>query len=208
MGGFISKLRRARGKHGTKVRAGASTIIGNTPLIDLSRLSGTPGVKIMAKCEYLNPSGSIKAGRGLGLPVLSLRLRVRGLNRSPRSPYIQDPRTPPLSFARRHIPRARGAQVIRGAQGEAGATHPLPLSRFLHRDHFVVLVTAAAVVSRTPYGGYRGSRRERRAWMAAWWVPGVGGRPGFRSCVGLRFAILGSGGKTLNPEPQTMNPKP
>ena len=35
-------------------------LIGGTPLIDLSQYSLNPKVKIMAKCEYLNPSGSIK----------------------------------------------------------------------------------------------------------------------------------------------------
>eukprot|EP00039_Didymoeca_costata_P027290 m.18096 g.18096 ORF g.18096 m.18096 type:complete len:885 (-) comp6199_c0_seq1:21-2675(-) len=35
-------------------------LIGGTPLIDLSRFSVNPKVKIYGKCEYLNPSGSIK----------------------------------------------------------------------------------------------------------------------------------------------------
>ena len=35
-------------------------LIGGTPLLDLSQYSLNPKVKIMAKCEYLNPSGSIK----------------------------------------------------------------------------------------------------------------------------------------------------
>ena len=35
-------------------------LIGGTPLLDLSQYSLNPNVKIMAKCEYLNPSGSIK----------------------------------------------------------------------------------------------------------------------------------------------------
>mmetsp|Transcript_21615 Transcript_21615/g.34994 ORF Transcript_21615/g.34994 Transcript_21615/m.34994 type:complete len:995 (+) Transcript_21615:136-3120(+) len=35
-------------------------LIGSTPLLDLSAYSLNPTVKIMAKCEYLNPSGSIK----------------------------------------------------------------------------------------------------------------------------------------------------
>ena len=59
MGGLISKLRP--GNKGTK--AGASAIIGNTPLLDLSRLSKTKGVTIMAKAEYMNPS----AGGSVGL---------------------------------------------------------------------------------------------------------------------------------------------
>lgn len=35
-------------------------LIGNTPLVDLSFLSARPGVKILGKAEFLNPSGSIK----------------------------------------------------------------------------------------------------------------------------------------------------
>lgn len=34
--------------------------IGNTPLVDLSYLSANPNVKIYAKCEFLNPTMSIK----------------------------------------------------------------------------------------------------------------------------------------------------
>lgn len=35
-------------------------IIGNTPLVKLQKLSPNPLVKILAKCEFLNPSTSIK----------------------------------------------------------------------------------------------------------------------------------------------------
>ena len=35
-------------------------LIGNTPLIDLGRLSPQDGVKILAKAEWFNPGGSIK----------------------------------------------------------------------------------------------------------------------------------------------------
>ena len=34
--------------------------IGNTPLIELSRLSPKPGVRIWAKMESRNPTGSVK----------------------------------------------------------------------------------------------------------------------------------------------------
>ena len=34
--------------------------IGNTPLVELSKLNPNPKVKILAKLEYLNPGGSIK----------------------------------------------------------------------------------------------------------------------------------------------------
>ena len=35
-------------------------LIGGTPMIDLSAFSANPKVRIYGKCEYLNPSGSIK----------------------------------------------------------------------------------------------------------------------------------------------------
>lgn len=35
-------------------------LIGETPLVDLSRFSRTHGVRILAKAEFVNPSGSIK----------------------------------------------------------------------------------------------------------------------------------------------------
>jgi len=38
----------------------ANMLIGNTPLIDLSALAKTSGVRILAKAEFMNPSGSIK----------------------------------------------------------------------------------------------------------------------------------------------------
>ncbi len=35
-------------------------LIGNTPLIDLSHLTGRPGVRLFAKAEFANPGGSVK----------------------------------------------------------------------------------------------------------------------------------------------------
>ena len=35
-------------------------LVGDTPLVDLSSLSAKPGVQILGKAEFLNPSGSIK----------------------------------------------------------------------------------------------------------------------------------------------------
>jgi [CysO sulfur-carrier protein]-thiocarboxylate-dependent cysteine synthase len=43
------------GKYGDIVEA-----IGNTPLVELKRLSPTPGVRIYAKLESANPTGSVK----------------------------------------------------------------------------------------------------------------------------------------------------
>lgn len=41
-------------------RSGVMTAVGNTPLIELTSLSMLTGCRIMAKCEFLNPGGSIK----------------------------------------------------------------------------------------------------------------------------------------------------
>ena len=35
-------------------------LVGNTPLVDLSELTGREQVKLYAKAEYLNPGGSVK----------------------------------------------------------------------------------------------------------------------------------------------------
>src|SRR5437660_12423633 len=50
------------GKYGDVIQA-----IGNTPLVELKRLSPTPGVRIYAKLESHNPTGSVKdrVARGL-----------------------------------------------------------------------------------------------------------------------------------------------
>src|SRR5688500_3632266 len=37
-----------------------SALIGNTPLVDASRLSPSPDVRILAKLESQNPAGSVK----------------------------------------------------------------------------------------------------------------------------------------------------
>jgi len=34
--------------------------IGNTPLVELQQLSSGNGVRIFAKCGFINPSGSLK----------------------------------------------------------------------------------------------------------------------------------------------------
>lgn len=44
----------------TSKRRGVLAAVGNTPLIELSTLSTLTGCTILAKCEHLNPGGSIK----------------------------------------------------------------------------------------------------------------------------------------------------
>jgi cysteine synthase A len=50
-------LRRDRAAH---VCGDLSAAIGNTPLVRLRRLSERTGCEILAKCEFMNPGGSIK----------------------------------------------------------------------------------------------------------------------------------------------------
>ena len=42
------------------MRKGIIEAIGNTPLVELSSLSEKTGCRILAKCEHLNPGGSVK----------------------------------------------------------------------------------------------------------------------------------------------------
>lgn len=46
--------------HRANARQGVLSAIGDTPLIELTTLSKLTGCKIVAKCEHLNPGGSIK----------------------------------------------------------------------------------------------------------------------------------------------------
>ena len=41
--------------------------IGNTPLVDLTRLAGTNRVTLAGKCEWFNPGGSVKDRAALGM---------------------------------------------------------------------------------------------------------------------------------------------
>ena len=46
--------------HGEPTRSGLLELVGNTPLVELPRLSPKPSVRIYAKLEGQNPTGSIK----------------------------------------------------------------------------------------------------------------------------------------------------
>lgn len=43
-----------------KVAAGILDLIGNTPIVRLSRVINDSGASILAKCEFMNPTGSLK----------------------------------------------------------------------------------------------------------------------------------------------------
>jgi len=45
----------------------ALDLIGNTPMVRLSRFAGSGTAEILAKCEFLNPGGSVKDRIGVGM---------------------------------------------------------------------------------------------------------------------------------------------
>lgn len=47
----------------------ALDLIGHTPMVRLSRFAGEGAAEILAKCEFLNPGGSVKDRLGLGMIV-------------------------------------------------------------------------------------------------------------------------------------------
>jgi cysteine synthase A len=44
-------------------------LIGNTPMLKLERLGSAAGANVFVKCEFLNPSGSIKDRMALRMIV-------------------------------------------------------------------------------------------------------------------------------------------
>ena len=67
----------------------AADLVGRTPLVELRRLSPSPGVRLFAKLESANPSGSVKdrvALRIIEHELASGRERVVFLRRSYQPP--------------------------------------------------------------------------------------------------------------------------
>ena len=126
----------------SSVFASVADIIGNTPLVQLNRVTSDVEARIVAKCEFLNPGGSVKDRIGLamiddaeqrgqidpGRTVIveptsgntGIALAMVGAARGYRT-IITMPET--MTIERRNLLRAFGAKVILtpGAQGMAGA---------------------------------------------------------------------------------------
>lgn len=52
-----------------KVANDITELIGNTPLVRLAKISGNTGAEILGKCEFLNPTSSVKDRIGLNMIV-------------------------------------------------------------------------------------------------------------------------------------------
>jgi cysteine synthase B len=81
-------------------------LIGNTPLVDLSPLTGNPEVRLYAKAEFANPGGSVKDRPALGIILDAER---RGLFASGRR--LLDSTSGNTGIAYAMIGAARGIPV-------------------------------------------------------------------------------------------------
>jgi cysteine synthase B len=61
-------------RHGAAPVESVARLVGSTPLVRLRRIAeGLPGVRIHAKCEFMNPGGSVKDRAALGMIEAALR---------------------------------------------------------------------------------------------------------------------------------------
>jgi len=55
-------------RHGAAPVASITQLVGRTPLVRLRRIgAGLPGIRVYAKCEFMNPGGSVKDRPALGM---------------------------------------------------------------------------------------------------------------------------------------------
>ncbi len=59
--------RTEAGSVGTGVASQASSVVGETPLVRLGRMTEAVGAEVVAKLEYLNPGGSVKDRIGVAM---------------------------------------------------------------------------------------------------------------------------------------------
>src|SRR5690606_23846965 len=72
-----------RTQSGYRVADDASALIAATPLVRLARMSPSGGATVWAKCEFMNPGGSVK-----DRPALSMILRAEAEGKLPAKSTI------------------------------------------------------------------------------------------------------------------------
>ena len=130
--------------------AGLLELIGNTPLIDLSALTGRPEVRLYGKAEYSNPGGSVKDRPALAMMMEAER---RGLFEAGRR--VLDATSGNTGIAYAMIGAARGIPV----------TLCLPGSASIERKHILRAYGAELRVT-DPLQGSDGAILEARRLVA------------------------------------------
>lgn len=133
-----------------------STYLGNTPLVELTSLSPKPGIKLYAKLEWFNPTGSVKdriawfmlndaEKRGLLYPGMTIVEATTGNTgialafAGKRKGYQVETVVPENAMPEiKELLAAHGAQVIWGPVGE-GTRGAIRIARELgeRTDHFL-----------------------------------------------------------------------
>ena len=125
---------------GRNVAAEASELIGDTPLVALSRLGDGSGAEVLIKLEYLNPGGSVKDRIGLAMIDAAER---DGLLERGRSAIVE-PTSGNTGIALAMICAARGYELI------------LTLPEGMSRERTKLLRAYGAEVHETPSLGGMG----------------------------------------------------
>eukprot|EP00123_Amoebidium_parasiticum_P022799 comp9532_c0_seq1/m.4565 comp9532_c0_seq1/g.4565 ORF comp9532_c0_seq1/g.4565 comp9532_c0_seq1/m.4565 type:complete len:389 (-) comp9532_c0_seq1:654-1820(-) len=143
---------RKKRVHRARDRAHAATdLIGNTPMIELRQLSAQTGCRILAKCEFLNPGGSMKDRTALQIVI---EAENEGLLKPGDTIYEGTAGSTGVSLAM--IARARGYRCVIFMPDDqalekvellrtfgAGVQQVRPVS-IVNRSHFVNLAKSAA----------------------------------------------------------------
>jgi cysteine synthase len=135
----------------------ASSVVGGTPLVALTRLGEDAGAEVVAKLEYLNPGGSVKDRIGVAMIDAA---EAEGLIERGRS-VIVEPTSGNTGIALAMVCAARGYELV------------LTLPEGMSRERTKLLRAYGAEVHETPSLGGMGesielARRivdERRAFM-------------------------------------------
>jgi cysteine synthase A len=146
-----------RAPESLRIATEASTIVGGTPLVALTRLGEGAGAEVVAKLEYLNPGGSVKDRIGVAMIDTA---EAEGLIEPGRS-VIVEPTSGNTGIALAMVCAARGYELV------------LTLPEGMSRERTKLLRAYGAEVHETPSLGGMGesielARRiveERRAFM-------------------------------------------
>jgi cysteine synthase A len=140
-----------------RIGAEASAVVGNTPLVSLSRLGDGLGAEVCAKLEYFNPGGSVKDRIGVAMIDAA---EEQGLIERGRS-VIVEPTSGNTGIALAMVCAARGYELI------------LTLPEGMSRERAKLLRAYGAEVRETPSLGGMGEavglaeeiREQRKGFM-------------------------------------------